>query len=277
MDRGLLGRGGADADMRRAGAHSSSTALWSGPETPRAASLDDEDDRAGETHMRRVPALALAAVSLTVVAAFALAAVVWGGSERRHSGARPATVRMLGSCGDVSGEAAAAERGEGERCFCLFTGHCLDLWSCGDRSLEQCQRESCQDRVPLEVTDVATTFYNMKDHQDLLTIPVAYHETIVSMMAECPGGEAEGLLISLLDAGRRVFVEAGVGGADRVEAEMQCVHLPGTISVHWLHVHTFIGKVGNGEDLPARPPDAVCAPVNLTSAEAAQRMLAQAA
>ncbi|CAK0824135.1 unnamed protein product [Prorocentrum cordatum] len=116
----------------------------------------------------------------------------------------------------------------------------------------------------------------ISNHQDLLTIPVAYHETIVSMVEECPGGEAEGLLTALLDAGRRVFVEAGVGGAGRVEAEMQCVHLPGAISVHWLHVHTFIGEVGNGEDLPARPPGAVCALVNMTSAEAARHMLAHA-
>ncbi|CAK0897090.1 unnamed protein product [Prorocentrum cordatum] len=273
MDRGLLGRGGEEVEMRRVVSQSSSAASRSGLETLGAASLADEDYRVRRT----VPALALAAVSLTVVVAFALAAAVWGGSGRKHVVALPATVRMLGTCGGASGEAAAAERGGGEKCFCLFTGHCLDLWNCGEKSVEQCQRESCQDRVALEITETAATFYNMKDHQDLLTIPVSYHETIVSMIAACPGGEAEGLLTSLLDAGRRVFVEAGVGGPGTVEAEMQCVHLPSTISVHWLHVHTFIGEVGNGEGLPARPPDAVCAPVNLTSAEAARHMLAHAA
>eukprot|EP00928_Gymnodinium_smaydae_P024586 TRINITY_DN19854_c0_g1_i1.p1 TRINITY_DN19854_c0_g1~~TRINITY_DN19854_c0_g1_i1.p1 ORF type:complete len:282 (-),score=20.17 TRINITY_DN19854_c0_g1_i1:256-1053(-) len=210
-------------------------------------------------------------VVLCIVLTTALLAACMNWKERsadpsRHS---PAPVRLLSDCNGTAGNLSKVTRGEGERCFCLFTRRCLDVWGCHRNTLEQCQQKSCEDRVSLEVTDFAASFYSMKDHADLLTIPVPYYETIVALKADC---QAETLLTALLDAGRRVFKSAGIGGKGKPDPEIQCVHLPVAISVHWLHVHTFIGAVP-GEGLPGLPPHAVCARVNLTTTAAARMML----
>merc|ERR1719362_2626792 len=76
----------------------------------------------------------------------------------------------------------AVARGEGERCFCLFTGGCLELWSCGNySSMEQCQHASCEDRQSLEITSEAASFFNMRDHADVLTIPVPFYHDISAL------------------------------------------------------------------------------------------------
>lgn len=162
-------------------------------------------------------------------------------------------------------------KGGGERCFCLFAGHCKeDVPSCAKLSLEECQRVACAGRNALEVTADAASFVNMADAADVLTIPVPYYRDL-GMLKACRR-DAPTFLALLLEAGRRVFMSSAVGGPSRPAAQMQCLHLPGHVSVDWMHVHTFVGSVP-GEALPARPPYAACANASMNTWQAAHSIL----
>jgi len=157
-----------------------------------------------------------------------------------------------------------------ERCFCLFTGHCMtDFPSCEDQTLEECQRSACLGRNALEVTEDAASFRNMKDGEDILTIPVPYFRDLAALKS-CRG-DAHAFLARLLEAGRRVFVGSRAGGS-KPWPEWQCIHMPGKVSVQWLHVHTFTGFVP-GESLPSKPPFAVCANATYSAWDSAQHLL----
>jgi len=164
---------------------------------------------------------------------------------------------------------AKNELKKGERCFCLFTGHCQDQFHCKGLSLPECQRIFCQGRHPLEVTEVAASFTNMKDEADILTIPVTYYRDLAVLKTCRP--DADVFLASLLEAGRRVYIGNDAGGPGK-HPTWQCIHLPRTVSVRWLHLHTFTGYVP-GEALPARPPNAVCANATMGVWDAAHQML----
>jgi len=116
----------------------------------------------------------------------------------------------------------------------------------------------------------AASFTNMKDAVDILTIPVPYYRDLSALKA-CRT-DADTFLAILLEAGRRVFIGARAGGRLRPKAEWQCIHLPGHMSVEWLHLHTFSGHVP-GESLPAHPPHAVCTNTSVEPWEAAHYML----
>jgi len=174
----------------------------------------------------------------------------------------------------VDKQPALMSGGDGERCFCLFTGHCQEEFQdvCQQRPLEECQRLACMGRNALEVTGDAASFTNMKDAADILTIPVPYYRDLSALKA-CRA-DADTFLAVLLEAGRRVFVGSRAGGPHMPQAEWQCIHLPGKVSVSWLHIHSFVGFVP-GEALPAHPPSAVCANNSMGPWEAARYMLRQ--
>lgn len=163
--------------------------------------------------------------------------------------------------------------GKEELCFCAMAGHCGDVNNCAaDADFEACQSRVCQgeegntDLQHRDTTSLSSSFFNIQDNHDILTIPREYFEDIRGIV---PNGEA--LLESLLEAGRRVFTEEYPG----TTPEYQCIHQPGCVSVHWLHVHTFIGRV-EGEALPSTVASAACAFVNMTVSAAAQQILGQA-
>lgn len=167
---------------------------------------------------------------------------------------------------------ALVSGGPGEKCFCLFTGHCQQTFQefCQNNTLEECQRSACLGQNPLEVTLDAASFRNMKDPADILTIPVQYYRDLFALKA-CRA-DADAFLAVLLEAGRRVFVASRAGGPDMPKAEWQCIHMPGRLSVSWLHIHSFKGAVV-GEALPTHPPAALCTNTSVGPWEAAEHML----
>lgn len=174
------------------------------------------------------------------------------------------------NCNEGLNRQAAVDGGMGEKCFCLFTGHCMEEFDCKHHTLKQCQHTSCQDRHSLEITANAASFTNMKDPGDILTIPVPYYRDLEALWG-CRG-DAELFLAWLLEAGRRVFIAFRAGGPAMPPAQLQCIHLPGQISVQWLHVHTFIGSIPD-EALPNEPPYAVCENTSILELDAARSML----
>jgi len=152
-------------------------------------------------------------------------------------------------------------------CFCFLTGQCRERFECIGIDLIECQRLRCHGTTSLEVNEGGASFRNVKDGGDILSIPKTPYRDLGHLKACNP--DAGVLLAGLLEAGRRVFVNTTAGGQP---PWVQCVHLPGWLSVEWLHVHTFIGAVP-GERLPAEPPYATCRPANMNSLEAARQML----
>merc|ERR1712048_570893 len=106
-----------------------------------------------------------------------------------------------------------------------------DHFACTLDTLAECQLANCGG-TSIEITISTASFYNLKDRGDVLTIPVAYYHDVSALREFC--ADAESLLIDILESGRRVF-----GSLARGPPRHQCVHLPGDLSVAWLHVHTF--------------------------------------
>jgi len=157
-------------------------------------------------------------------------------------------------------------------CFCFYTGGCLDHFKCrDDEALEYCQRRYCG-VMPVEVDSMATSFFDVKHSNDLLTIPSLWYKDILEMTQVCEDDKGQKNLEMLLQTGRDAYVKHG--GSSQ-PPEWQCVHLPGHVAVGWLHVHNFIGSVG-GEKLPGVPPLASCARATLSVPDAAGQILAQA-
>lgn len=190
-------------------------------------------------------------------------------TDTKHSqeGSAPPVLTQWGACDHEHG--LDGLQGNGEKCFCLFTGQCKHDFECKDLSLVACQHKWCMDRSALEVTSTAASFQNVADAADVLTIPVGYYRDLGHLKACRP--DAMTLLAIMLEAGRRVFIGSSAGGVG-TRAEIQCAHLPGQVSVQWLHLHTFIGTVP-GEGLPGGPPFAICASTKMGTGEAAQLML----
>lgn len=119
-----------------------------------------------------------------------------------------------------------------EYCFCLYAGQCLSL--CGKQTLRDCQMSQCGE-VPLETTESTSSFYPrwaLHVHEDVLTIPKLYFHDISALKANC--ADSSQLVASMLEAGRRVWTNS------RNESpKYQCIHLPGGLSIGWLHLHTF--------------------------------------
>merc|ERR1712151_1322702 len=152
-----------------------------------------------------------------------------------------------------------------------YSGHCQWRFKCESAlSLEECQRKACGE-APLEVTYPTTSFYNIRDKGDILTIPVRFYHDIADLRERCDDrGVAS--LAQLLEAGRRVFrAQEKFGGKD---PEWQCLHLPGHLGVAWLHLHTFTGQVP-AEKLPNVPPHSTCVKTDMGTMPAAETLLSR--
>lgn len=123
----------------------------------------------------------------------------------------------------------------------------------------------------MNVTDTAASFYAIHHRSDVLTVPSAFYRHIVDMKGLCADGGLAALE-DLLEQGRRVFADPHTRETPNVPPEWQCVHLPGSISVPWLHLHTFIGSIP-AEGLPGTPPQSSCVRASVPVASAAAEML----
>eukprot|EP00440_Ansanella_granifera_P076792 gb/GFBE01083328.1/.p1 GENE.gb/GFBE01083328.1/~~gb/GFBE01083328.1/.p1 ORF type:complete len:289 (+),score=21.18 gb/GFBE01083328.1/:1-867(+) len=156
-------------------------------------------------------------------------------------------------------------------CFCFYGGRCQSNFHChAGESAEACQQRSCGSGS-LEVTDETASFFNRGSRSDVLTVPIQYFRDIRRLSEQCPDNAVQ-LLVELLAAGRRVFVSTAAGGPGSPAPETQCVHLYPHLSVPWLHVHTFIGRV-RSEGLPGVWPLAACVSAALPEDEAAAELL----
>jgi len=209
---------------------------------------------------------------VTILSVSAATVVLVIGAAGRQNREAPAPLELDAASGSGTGGCNGSGHQlhtKGDHCFCFYTGSCLEEFRCfQDESLDVCQRRVCGES-PLEVTSSAVSFSNVHDHSDVLTIPVPYYRDILSLSLSCDG--AQDLLTTLLRAGRRVFRETGAGGFDRPAPQYQCIHLLAHVSVHWLHVHTFIGTAD--DSLPNKPPLAVCVGADILAYEAAARLL----
>mmetsp|Transcript_89215 Transcript_89215/g.158159 ORF Transcript_89215/g.158159 Transcript_89215/m.158159 type:complete len:224 (+) Transcript_89215:85-756(+) len=76
-----------------------------------------------------------------------------------------------------------------------------------------------------------------------ITIPHSFYETIDDLRSS-GGSTAVSTLTAMLSEGFMAFRSKGHRGA-----VMQCIHKPGFISVHWLHLHSFCPG-SHFEDMP---------------------------
>lgn len=153
-----------------------------------------------------------------------------------------------------------------ETCFCFYSGGCLSLFECQENhTWNTCQMLHCGEKT-LDITSSTASFFNIKDHGDVLTIPRKHYRDIAHLV-DC---EAKPIAIELLEHllkdGRRVFIEK-----KSVSPEYQCFHRQHFTTVSWLHLHTFIGFVP-GEGLPGTSATAACVFANVTIKDAAQRL-----
>eukprot|EP00928_Gymnodinium_smaydae_P012169 TRINITY_DN14425_c0_g1_i1.p1 TRINITY_DN14425_c0_g1~~TRINITY_DN14425_c0_g1_i1.p1 ORF type:complete len:269 (+),score=30.00 TRINITY_DN14425_c0_g1_i1:38-808(+) len=157
-------------------------------------------------------------------------------------------------------------------CFCFYSGGCQDHFVCRQgEPKEQCMQRYCGEHARWS-TEETVAFLDFKFKQDVLTIPRMFYADTPDMKAHCDDAGEE-MMERFLALGREAYLQSGIGG-EGVPAEWQCVHLPGYLGVHWLHVHTFRGVV-KSERLPSGPPVASCALASLPVAEAARTILAQ--
>lgn len=172
----------------------------------------------------------------------------------------------------------------GDWCFCLYAGSCLDHFGIDVRYanntdyMRRMQLEKCGSTTE-DLNEHAASFYSRDDEKDLLSIPVPHFFSLSQLASECPEG-ALAVLTAVVESGRKVFTSGPVGGKG-TPPEFQCAHLPGSQSIGWLHVHSFIGKVAGdiefNDAMPGIPPITVCVEVKtMSAAEAARSMLAQA-
>merc|ERR1712039_1007489 len=114
--------------------------------------------------------------------------------------------------------------------------------------LPECQKRFCGE-APLEVTPVATTFFNVDNAVDVLTIPSVYWVHIADLKDSCGPPQGDGgvaLTAQLLEAGRRVHQQRY-----GVAPTWQCFHTPDAVGVYWLHLHSFRGERLDSESLPS--------------------------
>lgn len=158
--------------------------------------------------------------------------------------------------------------GDSEMCFCAMTLQCLNT-STSKMNYTQFQESYCWNNdTALENTDDTASFYNARDHKDILSIPVSYYEDLSALKAD--GSTGQDILEKVLEAGRRVY-----SNLFSQQPEYQCAHQAACVSVKWLHVHTFTGSVP-AEHLPSGDAHAACAFANLTASTAAQEILSKA-
>merc|ERR1712087_1022657 len=79
------------------------------------------------------------------------------------------------------------------------------------------------------------TFNNKKrargcSHAAKLTIPRSYVRDINDLQKKCGQAGTQQMLKEMLISGYNSYGERHV---------VQCIHQPQTVSVHWLHLHTF--------------------------------------
>lgn len=105
----------------------------------------------------------------------------------------------------------------------------------------------------MDLTPWTASFKNLKDSDDVLTIPVIWLDDIKQMNEWCD--RPADLIKTMLQDGRRVYTaKMGIYGGP---PQMQCIHLPNKVDVRWLHLHSF-NKSVPGEGLPSGYPNATC-------------------
>eukprot|EP00445_Apocalathium_hangoei_P018883 CAMPEP_0203894658 /NCGR_PEP_ID=MMETSP0359-20131031/37587_1 /ASSEMBLY_ACC=CAM_ASM_000338 /TAXON_ID=268821 /ORGANISM="Scrippsiella Hangoei, Strain SHTV-5" /LENGTH=227 /DNA_ID=CAMNT_0050816999 /DNA_START=50 /DNA_END=733 /DNA_ORIENTATION=- len=125
-----------------------------------------------------------------------------------------------------------------EACFChkAHNAACVDL-PCACR--EGCAGVEYQNAQTISFINLART-----DCQGaMLTVPRAHIADMLDLKGECGSG-ASSLLTSMLMDGFKAY-QTSVGSGP----VMQCIHSASTVSVHWLHLHSFCPE-GQVDGLP---------------------------
>eukprot|EP00933_Yihiella_yeosuensis_P017629 TRINITY_DN14689_c0_g3_i1.p1 TRINITY_DN14689_c0_g3~~TRINITY_DN14689_c0_g3_i1.p1 ORF type:complete len:271 (-),score=40.87 TRINITY_DN14689_c0_g3_i1:579-1391(-) len=112
-------------------------------------------------------------------------------------------------------------------------------------------REGCSE-VAINQHSETVTFVNTKrvsgcrNPVSMLTIPRTYVKDFGDLQRKCPAGIKRLLVTMFINGWESHLAHTGEGGA-----VMQCIHKPGHVSVHWLHLHTFCPN-GSVDGMPNR-------------------------
>lgn len=112
-------------------------------------------------------------------------------------------------------------------------------------------REGCSE-VAISQHAETVTFVNTKkvsgckNGASMLTIPRSYIKDCADLEYKCPGGIRQLLTTMFVNGWETHLAHTGEAGA-----VMQCIHKPGYVSVHWLHLHTFCPH-GRVDGMPNR-------------------------
>lgn len=172
-------------------------------------------------------------------------------------------------------EYSRTKASKGLSCFCYYAGHCDDHFHCKTPNATRaaCEMSLCGSQV-FSGDDLHVSFANIKEANDILTIPTMWFLNIAHLPDQCADG-GRATLTRILEAGRHDF-RVSIGQYP----EWQCLHLRDFVGVDWLHVHSFIGAV-KSEQLPdgafGTPRKAACALASKPAAVAAADILAAAA
>lgn len=134
-------------------------------------------------------------------------------------------------------------------------------------SICHCVKEGCDvSKTGVDISSEAVSFFsfpnvqNCKNKERVLTIPRSFFANIVDLRKKCGlNGTAELLEQMLLIGFQRYHKVVGN------YTVTQCIHKPTSVSVHWLHLHTFC-KGGRADGMPSQR-SSICGTMS-TSAEA---------
>jgi len=156
--------------------------------------------------------------------------------------------RQYGDCCSDYGAVCEAGAGKGDGSPCHFSYR-----DGGPNELCFCQlagTRGCAGDALLGSTEQSVTFNNHHEakgclgpHAALLTIPKSYYSDIQSLKAKCSQGMVT-LLASMLKASFDTYQGKVAQGA-----VSQCIHAAHSVSVRWLHIHTFCPG-GGMDNLP---------------------------
>lgn len=111
--------------------------------------------------------------------------------------------------------------------------------SCND--VCHCYKEGCDPHENgIEVSGESVSFFsfpnvqNCRRRERVLTIPKSYFSHISDLRNKCGSNGTKALLTQMLVVGFARYQHA-VGNV----SVSQCIHKPASVSVHWLHLHTF--------------------------------------
>lgn len=158
----------------------------------------------------------------------------------------------------------------------------VDMCFCNKAQNPTCVKQTCHcyhegcgvEGNGINVSKEFVTFYSFPNAQGceersrVLTIPSSYFATCQDLLHKC-GANSPKLLAQMLVAGFHRYREP-IGNV----SVMQCIHKAWSVSVHWLHLHTFCEQ-GVADGMPNRQRAYCHAMSNVTEAPAIAETMVQ--